>query len=578
MKTIQSILIILMSICFYSCGRYSIKQTLQTANTLTDTCPDSAIIILRKLKDSIAFESEKTQMYYWLLTIKAEDRAYIMHTSDSLIKRVLNYYKNERDKKHLAEVYYYAGSVYRDLGDALQALEYFQQAIEASQSDTNYKLISKIYSQTGTLFLYQDVYDEAMKAYRQAYRYSTMAKDSISIIFNLRDLGETFTAFNNADSALYYYKKAYKQAEEIENQHLMNMIGNSLADLYEQLKKYHLARTILQASSNGIEKNNLRSFYSISADLYYHSGDLDSAFYYCNLLLEINDVYAQQAAHWKLAKIAQARTDCQLAMKHLRQYNNWTDSIQKITSAESIRKMRSLYNYHLHEKENNRLQKENLRQKNWNLSMFVMILIICVFIFIYIQNNKHKKTLLKSRMKELERLREEQYQKSTQFIEENKIRIKELETKLQKGTESSSAMQNLLQAQKEQILRMNSKIEVDQQEQELATIAFRQSDIYNKFHQACDLKDIEDNDWKELQKAIDTTYKSFTSRLYALYPITQIELRICLLIKTNITASNIAFLTGRSKSAITSARKKLYEKIHGEKGNPDMWDNFIFSF
>lgn len=562
----------------YSCSNHPIKQTLQTVNTLVDIYPDSAILILKKLKDSITSEPQNIQMYYWLLTVKAEDRAYILHTSDSLIQEVLNYYKNEGDKKYLPEVYYYAGSVYRDLGDALQALDYFQQAIETSQSNTSYKLISRIYSQTGTLFLYQDVYDEAMKAYRHAYKYNILAKDSVGIIFNLRDLGETFTAFNNADSALYYYKKAYKQAEKIENQRLTDMVGNSLADLYEQLKEYHLAKAILQASSNTIEKNNLRSFYSISADLHYHSGDLDSAFYYCNLLLGINDVYAQQAAHWKLAEIAQARTDCQLAMRHLRYYNKWTDSIQKVTNAESIRKMQSLYNYHLHEKENNRLQKEYLKQKNWNLSMFIAILIICVFIFIYIQNSRHKKVLLRNRMKELERLKEEQYQKSTQFIEENKIRIKELETKLQKGTESNCTMLNLLQAQKEQILRMNSKIEVDQQEQELAIIAFRQSDIYSRFHQACDLKDIEDKDWKELQKAIDATYKDFTSRLYALYPITKIELRICLLIKTNITASNIALLTGRSKSAITSSRKKLYEKIHREKGNPDMWDNFILSF
>jgi hypothetical protein len=34
----------------------------------------------------------------------------------------------------------------------------------------------------------------------------------------------------------------------------------------------------------------------------------------------------------------------------------------------------------------------------------------------------------------------------------------------------------------------------------------------------------------------------------------------------------------RSKQAITSSRKKLYEKTHAQTGTPDLWDSFIRNF
>lgn len=76
-------------------------------------------------------EPESTQMYYRLLSIKAYDKAFIPLTSDSLILPVLHYYINRNDKRHLPEAYYYAGRIYRDLGDAPQALDYFEKALDA---------------------------------------------------------------------------------------------------------------------------------------------------------------------------------------------------------------------------------------------------------------------------------------------------------------------------------------------------------------------------------------------------------------------------------------------------------------
>ena len=196
------------------------------------------------------------------------------------------------------------------------------------------------------------------------------------------------------------------------------------------------------------------------------------------------------------------------------------------------------------------------------------------------QYNSRKKHQLDEQLKKLEKLQEEQYLKSTKFIESNMIKIQQLEYQLQNSAIENSTLQALLQIQKEQIVQMNRKIETDRKEQEIAEMAFKQSSIYNRFHNAINDTKIKliKEDWDALQSQIDNCYKDFTTRLRALYPISEIELQICLLLKANITTTGIAQLTGRSKSAIVSARKKLYEKIHNEPGKPEEWDAFIATF
>lgn len=103
-------------LCLCACreGRYS--RVLLQADSLAEVAPDSALRLLGGWVDSVWEAPEQVQMYYWLLTVKAADKAYITHTSDSLIRLVLDYYEQEGDRRLLLEAYYYAGRVYRDLG------------------------------------------------------------------------------------------------------------------------------------------------------------------------------------------------------------------------------------------------------------------------------------------------------------------------------------------------------------------------------------------------------------------------------------------------------------------------------
>lgn len=566
--------ILLLAACTNSALRTQHSQ-LAKADSLCSVQPDSALALLSQLEPEMQQADKATRMYYQLLCIKAADKAYITHTSDSLIQTVLQYYIQKDNDPHLPEAYYYAGRVCRDLGDAPQALDYFQKAIEALPNKGEYELKSRIFSQMGTLFLYQDVYEEAIKANRQSLQCSLFLNDTIGIIYSLRDIGTTFTAFHQADSALHYYNQAYELAVSIKDKDMQGIVLRAMTSLYLQLGDIELAQTTLQKSLNyHTEASNL-AIISLSAKLQQQIGNMDSATYYYQQLLETGDLFDCYDAHKGLAYIAQEKGNIQSALQHIEKYQLCHDSIIDYINSENIQKMQSLYNYQLREKENNRLKSITGKQREMLLFTVIVFLVLIFLLSIYFLYNRYKHIQTLRRLRELEIIKNEQYRYSIERLEENKVLIAELEKQLMKYSSQEAEMHLMLQTKKRQIEQVNNEIEIVQYKKEKAIREFKESDIYKKFHQAESLIVLTEKDWDVLQTEIDNTYMDFTNHLYALFPLSNIELKICLLLKCGISVSKIASLIGRSKSAVTSARKKLYEKINNKKGTPEMFDKII---
>ncbi|MBR2160999.1 MAG: hypothetical protein IJ924_01130, partial [Bacteroidaceae bacterium] len=63
---------------------FSYPEPLKRADSLANVEPETAITLLRGIESSMQSEPLATQMYYRLLCIKAKDKAYVTHTSDTL--------------------------------------------------------------------------------------------------------------------------------------------------------------------------------------------------------------------------------------------------------------------------------------------------------------------------------------------------------------------------------------------------------------------------------------------------------------------------------------------------------------
>ena len=247
-------------------------------------------------------------MYHRLLCIKVRDKAYVLHTSDTVILPVLHYYMTKGDRRLLPEAYYYAGRVYSDLGDAPQALDYFGKALESMEGEyEDLELKGVVYSQMGRLFLFQGLHEEALKAFRKGYDINLMSNDSISMVFGLRDIGDVCGMMGRQDSLLHYMERALRLAQHIGRMDLMRDVQSQMAACYIDLKQYDLAEKFLHQALIDIDPPSRSGIYCIAARFYKQTGQKDSAAWYYRQLTDLGTVYAKKEARvswllWKRAK------------------------------------------------------------------------------------------------------------------------------------------------------------------------------------------------------------------------------------------------------------------------------------
>ena len=548
---------------------------MEQAQSCVETAPDSALHYLSLLKDSIWREPEETQMYYHLLTIKAKDKLYIRHTSDSLVNLIVKYYNEHGDKNKQIEAYYYQGSVYRDLHDAPSALGAFHEVISRSKElpaadrKQSADLMARTYNQMGTLFAYQGLYDESLQANRESVNCYLAQGKKDKLSYALRDIARMYDAKHQKDSALHYYRKAYRTVLSVRSPHKAYRILGELGSFYYySLAKADSAKQMLITALN--HQPDMENALLVLGDVYRGEARWDSACYYLHQAIEYGDIYKQHSAYRHLSSIEIQKHNYPQAITYIQRAQLLADSIKEITRTEAIAQINSLYNYQHIQKENYTLLLKNEKKNalSWILGCISLAIAgVAVGIYFY-----YRKKVQATRLQtyKCNKLKEEREAMSMEAHEENIRKIKELE--------QAKALQDLLLAQKEQLEAKNQEIIASLKKQKVLQDSLRQTSIYHFFHQACTQADskMTEEKWSELQKEVDTAYPNFSKCLYELSPkLSVIELQICYLMKISIPPTHIAIFTNRTKAAISNARTRLAKRLLGEQSSTEELDALI---
>ena len=574
----SSLLFVLLGFC--ACGHGSYPSVLLRADSLASVAPDSARTLLARWADSVAHAPERVRMYHRLLTIKAADKAYMRHTSDTLIRQVVAYYEDGADPWLLPEAYYYAGRVYSDLGDAPQALDYFERAAEALPPKGREMLAGKIYSQMGTLFEHQQMYEEALEMFRRAYEYDVKAGDVRGQVFDLRDIGDAYQGLEKTDSALVCIQKAYGLASAGGEAELVSLVQGQRLSLYLQLQEYDSAEVCLREAFKHVHKASRSGLYFKAAELYNYTGRLDSAIYYWKQLLGCGTIYAKEMAHFALAQVAMRKKNIDKALEHFVQYQWCNDSIRRLTNTETLRQMHSLYNYKLREKESQKLKAEKQqRQFVFYAALGTCVLLLAVA-FGYVQYVHRKRVELQQRLEHANRVREEAEQRNGQFIRKNEQKIAALDQQLR---EADSAHREQLQRQKEMMEWENRQARAAMEKQRLLKETMVETDIRKELVARLSTshvgnKMLKERDWLRIEREIKACSSDFKEKLQTLYPdFSEFEYHLCLLIRLGMRPVNMAELTAHTKESVTAARRRMYEKVFRKKGSPSDWDEIVLS-
>ncbi len=559
-------------VVFTACnqGRRGFSSALMRVDSIAETAPAEA----RCLLDSLSFNEEELNeeqcMYHALLDIRIKDKMYEVHTSDTLIKRITSFYEGYGDRAKLVRSYYYMGRVYSDLQDAPEALEYFQKALDTAGEEGDPLFLSTIYSQMGTLFYYQNVYDKALPMHEKSLYYTRLAGDSTTLSFVFRDMAHIYKGQDNIDSAICYFKQAADLALNYNERKIYSGILTELGSMYSKQKDYDKALSCLSVSVLDTAGREMDPTYVTLGRIYLEKNRLDSAEYYFRLVSDDANLYVKEGLYEYLSILNERKANYKDAVGYMRRLILTQDSIRAITRSREIRQMASLYNYQLREKENVRLREANdrIRHRVYRLLLFASL----IFLVILVQT--YRLRLLKKQMlqqaEQLSKERKANYERSQSFIDDNSRKIADLRDRALENEEA--------RIQKDLLETANEQTRLQMKERSLCEEKLRGSSIYLKFHLEYNLESplINEEDWEALRQILDQTYANFTSRLYMLYPkMTSLELRVCYLVKISVRVSDMAKILHRTSPAISLTRSRLYKKMTGESGTAQTFDQLI---
>ena len=550
-----------------------LRDEIDRAGRLADTCPDSAIALLDSLSPAINQADKATRMRYDLMLIKSRDKTYIEHRNDSMIAPVVEYFTGHSDPDLTPLALYYAGRVYSDLGDAPRALDYFQQAVNAIGDDTikHYGLYKVCNAQISELFRYQGLFRYVLE-----YAIKSIDWNDESIIpFDYLAIGSAYSSLGVHDSAFMFYDKAYKMASEQNSISMVYKARDQIANHYYKIKNYKAADSII--SINGIKylppDKNQR--YSLISKIKIALKDYDSAMPYLNWLADSGNIHSKCYSNAAIANYYLSQTNnSDISVKYLNKYIELLDSTNKLIQTDALAKAQGNYNYSLREKDNHKLQQENSRKTMIIVILSSILFSIAIIALSIIRELKGKRTILSYRNIILRSLFKSTYITSIEYRDNLQKNVDELSEELSIVGNHKSELVLKLAKSKLQLKEMDVSIE------ERAENHFKlmNSDIVTKFKNCLnnDKKHISPEMWDELSKAVDSSYPEFTHKLIDICGINRNEFRISLLIKIEFLPSEIATLLCKSRVAISSTRKRLSESILiKDASSPKDWDEFI---
>ncbi|MBR5688305.1 MAG: hypothetical protein IKX36_10160 [Prevotella sp.] len=509
-------------------GRHHYPQSLAVADSLADHHPDSAIHYLDDLAPQMADAPEADRMYYQLLRIKAADKAYIPHTSDSLIRPVLEYYEQGGDPQLLPVAYYYGGRVNADLGDAPQAILLFQKALDKINPEKNtLELKGLCYSQIGYLQVQESFYDNAMESFRDALSCFITLRDTMRVLYCFEDIGSTYNFMGERKKGLYTLLKAKKLANMYQSQNYP-FLDNQIARTYLFIGQADSATIYISKALSTPTPSTTFPSYSIAANIYKDIHEADSMKRYAELLLG-GDLINKRYAYRLLGEYHLEKGELDSAVSFFKNWADINDTIDEISATKTVAQLQATYNYQLREKENQKLKYESKIHMGIIAASVIFCLLLCLMILLLVKYLKRKNALLKLKLEKYERIVSE-YQKK---MEEKK---------------------------------------------QLTSSGLLNSDLYWQLKKnVAEGIHITDDQVKELTVLFSREKPAFREELTQLTKVNDYQYLVCMLVAIGFNAADIAMLLCKTPQAINSVRQRLYEKAFGEKGSPKKWDDIIHS-
>lgn len=557
----------------------ALNTTFSKVEKLMEVCPDSAMSLLRTIPESEKLWGE-AQAKYALLMTQAMDKNYMKFSSDSLISLALNYYTRTQNPPVVyAKALFYHGRVMLELDREEDALKSFLAAKEIFDKNHEYKMLALIAEETGMINRKQELYDDALKSFREALTLYTQLEDSLSIISANQNIARVYLFDSKWDSCSLYYNNALEIAvkkdylSEISILHELGILYRSMNEL-TKAERYFLAAY----EKESVEEKKYMESLSLGY-LYMQMGQIENARKYLKMSAQSSKAYTKIDAYDCLYFLEKDIDNYKEAIVYHELADSITNAMSELNSRELIATLQKKY-------ENEKLLNENLQMKvrytNFVLYGTIAFLVVVVCMCYYYYKNKHNKRRIaeiecqiRDNEEEIKRYQQEivdtqmskeQVVKKNILLEENCAKVGELNGKI-----VLLSMQN--KALKGQLKELGGELNVGDSS-EVYIHAFR---ILLAIKEGTLRGKLSNEERQKLFSLFDLMYWNYVSRLLELAPtLTKHDLEICCFLKFGLTHEELSLTFHTTPDSVTKAKGRLKGRL-GITPQDDL-DTFLKNF
>ena len=555
--------------------------------------PDSALHILEAMQKPDASNKEQHALWCLLVTQAQYKQSFTFH-SDSLIRIAYDYYRPTNNARRKALSALYMGNVNYELKHITEAMNYFLEAKADMEKTNDYKLGYLVMSSLGNLYVYRDLTDYALEAFREAYDYAVKDSCKRYEISSLQDLGRAYAVNEDYKRAIDMYTQAIQNCAHI----TFRSLESELADIYSMLGEYEKA---LFLEKQGITND------SISAQNYYSIGGIflnlekyDSAYHYLKKALNTTNVYTLAGVYDALLFLSHQPAYRKYMAEFCDSLLFYQDSVYALDKSETIIAYREKYENQKLINKNQRLTYQNTRLSLWGIIAFLCLTGIVIYFYMY------RKAMIRRKNTEFNHLIS-QLNENERLIARNNTYIVELEKQIAESQEATGQMEELQdtlaslqeenltlhQANKQlkdeisaykSTYKMTSETEelnhLKSQRDQLSALVLETHPYLTTLRQkpVC----LTDTGRKRICQFTDTVYADFCKRLLTAIPtLSEYEVLLCCLIKLHFSVNEIATFLAISPASVSTSKSRLKKKIYkhlGLSSEKMSFDNWIWKF
>lgn len=491
-------------------------------------------------------ELEDTKQFPSIQAIAYKSKSALMSTIGNLPESIdlglkaLALFEQIQDVRQQSQTLNELGRAYSRLRENDKALEYYQASLAIKEKLGNREGMAVTYLNLGAIYNRQRNYGMALETFNKSYE----LKEALGIKKGLDalniNIGLAHKALGDLQKAESYYLKAIDLANELGNKNNHSIALSNMSSLYLSLEEFGKARDYgLLAVEAAKELNNKsrlnNSYYNLHAAQYF-LGDFESAY----------ENYAMSVTYQD--SVTNERTAARIAR------------IEKEYEKEKEERQIELQNKQLALLEAEEKLANN--QKNTILIAALLLAIISAYIIrSLILKGKRQRLAFDSERKVMDlnaQLAAQEIEHQNLSREYDQLRL----SSLSKEIASKNAQVNQLEEDLER-LTQNYMVEQAKEHKGLAEMVLDHGK--------------NGDDWQRFMEYFQNVYHDFLGNLKREHPsITANELRLCALLKINLSTKEIANMLNITPESLRTAKYRLRKKL--DLMDDDRLNDFILKY